>query len=147
MRGEALAPSASQMGRQEFATPSVLTCGLAIFAVKLALRVRGFGRTIRWIRRRVHPIAGSNVIALDAVRVAGHTVAMAGALYPGRAMCLEQSLVLYYLLRRQGVPIRFVMGVQPRPFGAHAWVEYEGTPVNDVPEHVTWFTRLPHSLP
>ena len=72
---------------------------------------------------------------------------MAGALYPGRALCLEQSLALYYLLRRRGVPVRYCQGVQPYPFEAHAWVEYGGTPINDVIDHVTLFARFPDQLP
>lgn len=74
-------------------------------------------------------------------------VAMAGALYPGRALCLEQSLVLYYLLRRQRVAVRYCQGIQPHPFEAHAWVEYEGKPLNDVAEHAKLFTRFPDQLP
>jgi transglutaminase-like putative cysteine protease len=72
---------------------------------------------------------------------------MAGALYLGRAKCLEQSLALYYLLRRQGVAVAYCQGVQPYPFRAHAWVEYRGQVINDVPEHARFFARLPEQLP
>jgi hypothetical protein len=72
---------------------------------------------------------------------------MAGAMYPGRAMCLEQSLTLYYVLRRMGIHAEYRQGVQPHPFRAHAWVEYEGAPINDLAEHVRLFTLLPNQLP
>jgi hypothetical protein len=81
------------------------------------------------------------------VKAAEHAVAMAGALYPGRALCLEQSLVLYYLLRRHGIPARYCQGVEGPPFEAHAWLEYQGEPINDVAEHTRLFTRLPDQLP
>jgi hypothetical protein len=74
-------------------------------------------------------------------------VAMAAALYPGRALCLEQSLALYDVLRRQGVSVSFRMGVQPHPFQAHAWIEHGGTPINDIAEHIKPFMRLPDVLP
>src|SRR3546814_17502012 len=39
--------------------------------------------------------------------------------------CLVQSLATCALLRRQGVPCRFAIGVRSRPFAAHAWVELD----------------------
>jgi hypothetical protein len=119
---------------------------LLILGVKLSLKVFGFARTQRWIRRRaesmpVRPVSGSEVAPVE------HSVAMAAAVYPGRALCLEQSLVLYYLLRCGGAHAHFRIGVQPHPFLAHAWVEFAGRPINDVPEHVRWFAPLPDPLP
>jgi hypothetical protein len=133
-------------GRHTVAIPSVLRCGLMIYAVKTALRAFGFGRTLRFIRHRVERVGANETIDIEAVKAAEHTVAMAGALYPGRALCLEQSLVLYYLLRRQGVAVTYCHGVQPYPFEAHAWVEYGGEPINDVAEHVKRFARFPDDL-
>ena len=47
--------------------------------------------------------------------------------------CLERSLVLQWLLRRQGCPAELRIGVRPDIAGldAHAWVEIDGEPVND----------------
>ena len=67
---------------------------------------------------------------------------MAAALYPGRAACLERSLVLYWWLRRAGVPVQFRMGAQLYPFLAHAWVERDGRVINDVAEHVKLFRPI-----
>ena len=127
--------------------PSVLRCGLLIFLVKISLRTRGFGRTVRWLRTNMQAIP--EVAAADpmAIRATEYAVAKAGAFYPGRALCLEQSLVLYYALRRQGAPVRFAMGVQAHPLAAHAWVDYQHEPINDVPEHIKRFARLPDELP
>jgi hypothetical protein len=115
--------------------------------IKLALKARGFERTIGWIRREIGEIPATESASMDTVKAAEYAVAMAGALYPGRAKCLEQSLVLYYLLRRQGVALQYCHGVQPYPFRAHAWIEYRGRVINDVPEHALQFARLPERLP
>ena len=123
--------------------PSVLVCGFMIFVVKMSLHMSGFGQTMRWIRKRVEAIPEVASGDLEAIKATEYAVAMAAALYPGRALCLERSLVLYHYLRRVGQPVTFCLGVQPFPFAAHAWVEYRNEPVNDVPEHVKWFTRLP----
>ena len=120
---------------------------LAIFLVKLSLRAGGFGRTVRWIRHRVEGVARLEDVGLEVARAAERSVAIAGALYPGRALCLEQSLVLYYVLRKGGAPAEFRIGAQAHPFLAHAWVQYRGEPINDVLEHVKRFAPLSEILP
>lgn len=119
--------------------PAVLTCMCLLLAVKIALRVVGFGHTALWIRQRVRTIPAVANVDSDQLRAIEHSVAMAGALFPGRALCLEQSLVLYYLLRGRGARVLFRLGVLPHPFAAHAWIEHRGIPLNDVPEHVNAF--------
>jgi hypothetical protein len=79
----------------------------------------------------------------DLVRQTADRVAQAGAFYPGRAECLEQSLVLLILLRRRGLPAQLRLGVQNFPFSAHAWVELDGRPVNEREELVTQMTTFP----
>src|SRR2546425_2661042 len=70
--------------------PSAFQCGLMIFAIKVALKTLGFGWTIQWIRRRLEEVPATAVVDLEVVKATEHAVAMAGALYPGRALCLEQ---------------------------------------------------------
>ena len=118
-----------------------------IAALKLSLKVRGYKRTIEWIRRRVEHVPVRADVEPTIVKAAEWWVAMVAAFYPGRAQCLERSLVLYYILRRQGVPVKYCHGVQPWPLISHAWVEYRGEVVNDVPERVNEFSRLPDQLP
>jgi hypothetical protein len=117
-----------------------------ILAVKIALKAMGFGRTIAWIRRQVAAVPKLRAVDSEIVKRTEHVVAIAAAVYPGRARCLEQSLVLYYVLRRQAVAVRFRMGVQAHPFLAHAWVESHEGPINDVAEHVSQFALLPDQL-
>jgi hypothetical protein len=127
--------------------PSVLRCTIMIIAVKVLLRTLRFGGTIGWLRSRMAAVPVTRSIPRGTVADIAWAVAVAGALYPGRARCLEQSLVLYYHLRCSGVAATYCHGVQPFPFRAHAWVEYEGQPVNDVAEHTCRYSRLPDLLP
>lgn len=136
-------PRAPAAVDSELPVPSVLGCGLMILVVKMMLRVLGLDRTRRWIQRRVCGFPERTGVDLTALKEAERRVAMAGALYPGRAKCLEQSLVLYYALGKGGIHTQLRIGVQPFPFLAHAWVEYGDIPINDVLEHVQWFTALP----
>lgn len=147
VKRETKRPRATTISAGALQIPSVLRCGLLIAWFKWLLRVRGFMGTIEWIRHRTEALPATSETELETVKVVEHAVAMAGALYPGRAKCLEQSLTLYYLLRRHGVAAVYCHGVQPYPFQAHAWIEYRGEVVNDVPEHVGLFSRFSDQLP
>jgi hypothetical protein len=127
--------------------PSLWRIAWTLTWFKLLLLFQGLTATIAWIRRRVENVPVNQSASLEAVRLVEHAVAFVGAFYPGRARCLEQSLALYYLVRRQGIATRYCQGVQPYPFEAHAWVEYRGQVINDVPEHVKHFARFPDQLP
>jgi hypothetical protein len=52
---------------------------------------------------------------------------------PFRASCLHQSWVLWWLLRRQGIPAELRIGVRKpaSQLEAHAWVEYQDRVLND----------------
>ena len=127
--------------------PSVLRCMLVILIAKLSLHMGGFAWTIGWIRKHLGAIPEVVPPDWDALKATEYAVAMAGAFYPGRALCLEQSLALYWVLRRQGVAVTYCHGIQAHPFAAHAWIEYRSAVLNDVVEHTTHFTRLPAQLP
>lgn len=115
---------------------------LRLALLKLSLSTLGFGRTMRWIRRDVEHIPLLTDPDDAFVTRSEYAVAMAAALYPGRAACLERSLMLYRWLRRAGVPVQFRMGAQLYPFLAHAWVERDGRVINDVAEHVKLFRPI-----
>src|SRR4051812_21349248 len=122
--------------------PSIAHCALALIAVRARLKARGFGPTVAWARRHGGTVAGAGLAPEEVERAAWH-VAVAAAFFPGRAVCLEQSLALYLLLRRRGVPAELRLGVQVYPFYAHAWVELHGEPVNEDRETVEKFRALP----
>ena len=93
-------------------------------AVQASLALAGLARTLRWIeaipprrRARAHRVgveAGERHVG-DAYR----------AHFVGGA-CLSRSLTQYLLHRRDGEPVRVVVGVRraSRALAAHAWVEH-----------------------
>lgn len=109
--------------------PSFAACASTLLAVRIALRTMGFRRTLRVLHARslATPRMGMSTESIidDTVR----HLAAAAAFFPGRALCLEQSLTLYYCLRRQGIFVDLRLGVRHTPFTAHAWVEYDGAPL------------------
>jgi hypothetical protein len=72
-----------------------------------------------------------------------HIVSAAAAFLPWRALCLEQSLALCFLLRRRGHDAVVRLGVRPYPFAAHAWVECNGVPLAESLEHLRAFAAFP----
>lgn len=111
--------------------PSVGYVLALITITHLALRLTGFAATIKRAMRtaaRWPVVDGVNREMADQF---ARRVAMAAALYPFRARCLEQSIVLYCLLRRARCEAELRVGVQPYHFRAHAWVEHGGVPVNE----------------
>ena len=122
--------------------PSLIEAMLLIIASKVLLGIFGFERTWHWIQRMSDCVPRLSEVDPAAISRAEYTIAMAAALYPGRAACLERSLTLYWYLRRRGVAVDFRMGVQMYPFLAHAWLELEGHAINDVPEHVKRFVPI-----
>lgn len=123
--------------------PGVLRCSAALLAVRLHLKALGFGRTVARARRLAETAPVDAAGDAELAAAAAYRVAVAGAFFPGRAVCLEQSLALFVLLRRRGVPAELRLGVQPYPFQAHAWVELNGAPVNEHAETVARFLPMP----
>lgn len=58
-------------------------------------------------------------------------VNLACVLYFKEVLCLQRAATTTCLLRQGGIPAQMVIGVQPLPFSAHAWVEVQGVVVND----------------
>ncbi|HEX8694288.1 MAG TPA: lasso peptide biosynthesis B2 protein [Longimicrobium sp.] len=123
--------------------PGVLRAALLLLAVRLHLKARGFGRSVARARGLGAVVRPGPADPRGLAERTAYAVAVAAAFFPGRAVCLEQSLALYVLLRRRGVPAELRLGVQPFPFAAHAWVELDGEPVNEDPETVAAFLPMP----
>ena len=62
--------------------------------------------------------------------------------YPRKALCLQRSAVTTCLLRLQGVPAKMVFGIREMPFLAHAWVEVDGSVVNDWPKVQSFYRAV-----
>ncbi len=121
--------------------PGVFRCFMALLLCDVALRVLGFARTLRIVRF----FAGERALPVGDELIEGtlHNILVATAFYPGRSLCLEQAITGYGLLRRRGAAVQIRLGVQPYPFNAHAWLEFNGKPVTESPEVVANFALLP----
>jgi len=107
---------------------------LALFSFDLLLRFRGFEALVRKVERwpsAVPPHTTANEV--ETCRRVCAMVNRAQFYYPKKAMCLQHSAVVTCLLRRRGVPAHMVLAAQEFPPKAHAWVEVNGTVVNDKP--------------
>ncbi len=77
----------------------------------------------------------------------GRLARIAGRYVPANGSCLRQSLLVWWLLRRKGMPAVLRIGVQKQDgFSAHAWVEVAGQPVNDAPHVAERFAPFDGSL-
>jgi Transglutaminase-like superfamily len=103
--------------------------------VALSLRVRGFQRTKQHLVGRLAlgtrlPVESHG--ETDRVQTTCRMVRAAAHHGLGRPTCLEQSLVLWYLLEQRHISAQFRIGVRklPEAFEAHAWVEHQGMALN-----------------
>ena len=108
------------------ATPFV-AAGIAIF---------GFKKLHAVLARPPRPRSARSFAAEAAearARSAAKVVAIAAGRGPVRATCLRRSLLLWWLLRRDGIETVLRVGVNrdSGSLNAHAWIEYLGRPLND----------------
>jgi Transglutaminase-like superfamily len=121
----------------------IVRCGLALSFAWFSVRALGVNRALRLTQRLTRRPANCSPIAGDAQARLARRVAWIAAFYPGRALCLEQSIALYAVLRSMGYDARFRVGVRPYGFAAHAWVELGGAPIDEHPELMREMVPLP----
>jgi len=80
--------------------------------------------------------------ATDTIERICAAVDMACIWYWKEVLCLQRSAATTCLLKSYGVVGEMVLGVQPMPFKAHAWVEVNGRVVNDKPYVREMYTVL-----
>jgi len=128
-RYRALDPEARGLFRRAaFLIPQITT----------SLHLRGFKKTQRALQDHLSS-ASRELRNGDIEPIVQTTCRMvrAGARYGLiRPTCLVESLTLWYLLRRQNVPATLRIGVRKasEKFEAHAWVECQGTALNQPEE-------------
>lgn len=120
------------------------------------LATYGLGRTLQWLERTA-PANGTT--AEDAAAAPDKVGPTRGALLVDQAYrfhllrgeCLPRSLLQYWLHRRQGTPVRFIVGIRHAAGGdagpqgaleAHAWVEGLASRAAPRPESGTFETLL-----
>jgi Transglutaminase-like superfamily len=130
-----------------------LEAAFGLTATWIALRTVGFRRWRKVleslaIRKKTNALA-AEVSAREIANVVRMEEAAARNLFFD-TNCLEQSLVLWWLLQKRGVPADLLIGARKdaNHFEAHAWVEFAGAALNStgeghlhfVPfeEQVTW---------
>jgi Transglutaminase-like superfamily len=107
--------------------------------VTLSLRWRGFQATQAALQRFLSNASQERDAAFVSKDVAltAHMVNAAdrhGLVHPS---CLAKSLMLWWLLGRQGISSHLRIGIrkEKEKFEAHAWVERDGAALNEPDEH------------
>lgn len=120
----------------------VLHSLLLLPAVAVLLRTRGMARTMAWLERLERRGEG-NAGALAPREMARLVDAAASLLRIG---CLPRSLVLWHFLRHRGASAVVRLGVSKLAGGglsAHAWLEFDGLPLNDAADVFDRYPALP----
>jgi Transglutaminase-like superfamily len=101
--------------------------------ISLSLRFRGFLKTRAFLQRHVSLPRPQKELYSICPKVTARMVRAAGRYGLQRPTCLQESLALWCILGRQGVPCDLRVGVrkQAEKFEAHAWVERLGIPLNE----------------
>lgn len=100
--------------------------------IRVSLSIRGYNPTFTALQSWLSPIEKSSPAGLDQVQKINRMVRAAVHHSLLHFTCLEESLGLWYLLRKQGIVSQLRIGVRKSSgkFEAHAWVEYAGEALN-----------------
>ena len=111
-----------------------------------AMRIARWNRLPRPLARPLAQPSGAT--PLEPERTALLVGAVAGHLSL-RPTCLVRSLFLQWMLQRDGLRSDLKVGVRfsEGRLEAHAWVECEGRPVNEVPAVCSRYQAFPDPLP
>jgi hypothetical protein len=123
----------------------VLQTFVVYVLISIGLAVWNFDSLLRFLfsRSRRSPLRTgilADRVAIDNVISAVRTVTRYS--YRDTLDCLPRSLCVYYLLRRRGVAVEFLLGVKTFPFAGHAWVEYDGCAIDELPSNVSRYAVL-----
>lgn len=116
---------------------------ILIPAAAVIVRLTGVNRMLNSLRRPTRT-RSTGEEALAGARGAARAVARASSRGPYAGNCLSRSIALMWLLRRHGVPadLRFGARTSEGKLLAHAWVETQGTVLNDSPAVDRRFSRF-----
>ena len=101
---------------------------LELIFIDVLLRFRDFPALYEKVRRVSSAKAASATRSAEQICRA---VDFACVFYWKQVPCLQRSAVTTMALRRHGIAASLVIGAQPLPFRAHAWVEAGGKVLND----------------
>ena len=113
----------------------VVKAAVVLAATWIGLRVAGYRRWKRLLdlRASARHASEAGTAAKESALAVARLEASAARHLLLRTNCLEQSLVLWWLLRRRGIAAELRIGARKEngQFEAHAWVELEGVVLND----------------
>ena len=120
--------------------------------VRWSLRLRGYGATFASLQKRIPPQAASTELCPDAREKVQATCRMVRAALRyslSEFTCLEESLTLWYLLRKERIPVCLRIGVRKEneKFAAHAWVEHAGEALNQTDAMHRHYAAFEQDLP
>ena len=129
-----------------------LRAAALLAALQISLYFVGFRRTYQTLQKVPRSHAMASPQTEDISPLVNTTVRMvrAAARYGiGRPTCLEESLILWFLLQRQGIPAQLRIGARKldKEFEAHAWVECGGAAINDPEELHRHYAAFDGTLP
>jgi hypothetical protein len=103
---------------------------------------------VRWQRPACPPASEPGAGQWPQAWVTARMVRIAARYNLIRLNCLPQSLALWWLLHRQGISSDLRIGVIPKAGGleAHAWVEFQGVPLNDQDDVRERFAPFPETI-
>jgi Transglutaminase-like superfamily len=104
--------------------------------VAFSLQLWGMQRTQQALSRLSNSgIYRTSDVLLIQIQKTSRLVEIAANYIPVWGNCLKKSLVLWFLLRRQGIVSELLIGARrlEGEFQAHAWIEYQGIVINDTP--------------
>ena len=119
---------------------------LALPLVASGIRLFGFNRVQTLLAGPMGTKKGQDCDELHQVLLTARMVRLAADYGICRASCLSRSITLWWLLRRHGIASDMHIGVRKTMdrLEAHAWVEKDGTPLNedsDIHERFAAFTK------
>ncbi len=133
-----------------------LRAAVLLPVISVSLKMRGFGATQEFLLRSF-PIAPQtsqqdSIHVVDDRKRTELTSRMVNAAirHVWRAStCLEKSLVLWWLLGRQGIACEVRIGARKQggKFEAHAWLERDGVAVNEPQEEHRHYAAFDATFP
>jgi len=112
---------------------------ILLLRVTISLRSRGFKKTKEALEKKLLSVPASELpgpLPGEKVQKTCRMVKAAARYGFVRPTCLVESLALWYLLQKQGIPALLRIGVRKSSerFDAHAWVESQGSALNQSEE-------------
>lgn len=117
---------------------STLSCIVGLAVARILLKRIGLRATLSLLAQTLknHP---RRHVEQPTLGLFARKLRSAASMCPLRTACLEQSICLLWMMRRQGIDATLRIGVAPFPFSAHAWIEHRGLPVNETADSIAMF--------